>query len=283
MNGPIPNPSPGTTGWCVLVPCLNEALAIGKVLESVLALGAPVIVIDDGSDDATPQIVGALPVTLLRHHERRGKGEALRTGFREALRRGYAAAVTMDGDGQHVAADIPRLRAAAARHPHHIVIGARLVNRHKQPSYRRWANNFADWGISWACGQRIVDTQSGQRWYPRAALELADIDTGGFVFESEILIEAAWQRGVRVASVPIESRYEHACHQGPRQFRISHFKPVPDFMRITLRVIGKIVRAGFLWDNYRRARSEEPLLVDDTPTVAASGHLVGAHAAPDNR
>jgi glycosyltransferase involved in cell wall biosynthesis len=74
--------------WCVLIPCLNEALAIGKVVESALALGAPVIVVDDGSDDGTTDIVAALPVTLIRHDTRRGKGEALRTGFREALRRG---------------------------------------------------------------------------------------------------------------------------------------------------------------------------------------------------
>jgi glycosyltransferase involved in cell wall biosynthesis len=269
--------------WCVLIPCLNEEAAIRAVIESVLALEVPVIVIDDGSDDRTPEIVASLPVTLLRHEQRCGKGEALRRGFREALRLGYDAVLTMDGDGQHLASDIPRIVAAAARYPQHIVIGARLLDKAQQPKGRRRANAVADWGISWACAQPVADTQSGQRWYPRAALELAGIDTGGFVFESEILFEAAWQRGVRVASVPIESRYEHACHKGPRQFRISHFKPVPDFMRITLRVIGKIVRAGFLWDNYRRARSEEPLLVDDTAAVPGSGHLVGAHAAPDNR
>ena len=75
-----------TPRWCVLIPCLNEEAAIQSVVESVLALGAPVIVIDDGSDDRTPEIVAALPVTLLRHAQRRGKGEALRCGFREALR-----------------------------------------------------------------------------------------------------------------------------------------------------------------------------------------------------
>ncbi len=103
--------------WCVLIPCLNEEAAIQSVVESVLALGAPVIVIDDGSDDRTPEIVATLPVTLLRHTERRGKGEALRHGFREALRQGYDAVLTMDGDGQHLASDIPRIVAAAAHYP----------------------------------------------------------------------------------------------------------------------------------------------------------------------
>lgn len=256
--------------WCVLIPCLNEERAIGPLIESVLALGVPVIVIDDGSDDRTADIVSALPVTLIRHAQRHGKGDALRDGFHEAIRQGFDAALSMDGDGQHVAADIPRLYRAALRYPDHIITGARLINRHRQPGFRRWANNFADWGISWACGQRIIDTQSGQRWYPRAVLELADIDTEGFVFESEILIEANWQRGVRVASVPIESRYEHAHHQGPRQFRMSHFKPVRDFLRITFRVIWKIARAGLLWDNRRKARSSEPLLVEADSAAATT-------------
>src|ERR1700756_408871 len=91
--------------WCVLIPCLNEEKAIASVVNSALRLHVPVIVIDDGSDDRTPEIVRALPVTLLRHGQRKGKGEALRTGFREALRQGFDAVVTMDGDGQHLAED----------------------------------------------------------------------------------------------------------------------------------------------------------------------------------
>lgn len=71
MNAPLPR-------WCVLIPCLNEEAAIRGVVESVLALGAPVIVVDDGSSDRTPGIVATLPVTLLRHDRRRGKGQALR-------------------------------------------------------------------------------------------------------------------------------------------------------------------------------------------------------------
>src|SRR5574337_78201 len=127
--------------WCVLIPCLNEEAAIRSVVESVLALGAPVIVVDDGSDDRTPDIVASLPVTLLRHPRRRGKGEALREGFREALRQGYQAVLTMDGDGQHLASDIPRIVAVAARYPDHLVIGARLLDKAQQPKGRRLARS----------------------------------------------------------------------------------------------------------------------------------------------
>jgi glycosyltransferase involved in cell wall biosynthesis len=240
---------------CVLIPCLNEARAIRGVIESVLAMDYPVLIVDDGSDDGTPDIVAQLPVTLVRHPERRGKGEALRTGFRAALEYGHDAVISMDGDGQHVAADIPRLLQAARTYPGHIVSGARIRHRERQPGYRRRANDFADWGISWAAGQALVDTQCGQRYYPRAALELADIDSGGFAFETDILIEAALQRSVRVVSVPIESRY-----QG--DMRLSHFRPVRDFSRITSRVVWRILRGGLMLDHLRRIRGTDPLIHD---------------------
>ncbi len=234
--------------WCVLIPCLNEEAAIRSVVESVLALGAPVIVIDDGSDDRTPEIVASLPVTVLRHTERRGKGEALRRGFREALRQGYDAVLTMDGDGQHLASDIPRIVAAAAQYPDHIVIGARLLDREQQPKGRRRANAVADWGISWACAQPIADTQSGQRWYPRAALDLVDLPAENFVFEAAILIAASREKKIGVVSVPIASRYHG-------EFRLSHFNPVGDVTRISTYTVGRVIHYGNLIASYRRSRA----------------------------
>lgn len=250
-----------TPRWCVLIPCLNEEAAIRAVVESVLALGAPVIVVDDGSDDRTPEIVAALPVTLLRHATRRGKGEALRHGFREALRQGYDAVLTMDGDGQHLASDIPRIVAAAQRHPRHIVIGARLLDREQQPKGRRRANAVADWGISWACAQPVADTQSGQRWYPQAALALVDLPAENFVFEAAILIAASREQRLGVVSVPIASRYHGA-------FRPSHLKPVRDVTRITLYTIGRVIHYGHIVASYRRSRGT-PLVLDDAATAPA--------------
>ena len=240
--------------WCVLIPCLNEEVAIRSVVESVLALGVPVIVIDDGSDDRTPEIVAALPVTLLRHTERRGKGEALRHGFREALRQGFDAVLTMDGDGQHLASDIPRIVAAAAQYPAHVVIGARLLDRAQQPKGRRRANAVADWGISWGCGQPVADTQSGQRWYPRAAMDLVDLPAENFVFEAAILIAASREKQLGVVSVPIASRYHG-------EFRRSHFNPVRDVTRITFYTIGRVFHYGDVMASHRRSRAA-PIVVD---------------------
>ncbi|HEU4669765.1 MAG TPA: glycosyltransferase family 2 protein [Dyella sp.] len=242
--------------WCVLVPCLNEEAAIATVLHSVLALDAAVIVVDDGSDDRTPEIVAGLPVTLIRHAVRRGKGEALRSGFREALRQGYEAVLTMDGDGQHLAADIPRILDAAMRFPGHIVIGARLLDREQQPRGRRRANAVADWGISWACARPVADTQSGQRWYPADALALVELPAEHFVFEAALLIAACRERDVGVVSVPIASRYHGS-------FRVSHFKPVRDVTRITTYTIGRVIHYGDIVASYRRSRASRPRIVED--------------------
>ncbi|HET9033293.1 MAG TPA: glycosyltransferase family 2 protein, partial [Dokdonella sp.] len=93
----------------ILIPALNEEMAIRRVLESALAVLPDVIVVDDGSTDRTAEIASEFGVTLIRHASPRGKGESLRDGFREALRLGFDAVVAMDGDGQHDAADIPRM------------------------------------------------------------------------------------------------------------------------------------------------------------------------------
>lgn len=244
----------------VLIPALNEELRIREVVESALAQCPNVIVIDDGSTDATVARIQDLPVTLLRHETNRGKGECLREGFALALERGFEGVVSMDGDGQHSADDIPRLLAAAGRFPGDIIVGARLQKRARQPWPRRLANEFGDWGIAWATGYRIADTQSGQRFYPRAVLALGDIPAEGFVFEADILIQAARRLGSGCVSVPIESRYQGPGAVG--QFRRSHFRPLTDLYRITSHVVGRVWTHGRVWSRYAQARRSRAVIFD---------------------
>jgi len=261
----------------VVIPALNEALRIDEVVSEALAYSEHVIVVDDGSDDATPDIVAALPVTLLRHPRRMGKGQALRDGFAEARRRGFAAVVTMDGDGQHRASDIPRMIEAANHHPNCIVNGARLKKRGTQPWYRRIGNDFGDWGIAWACGFRMVDTQSGQRLYPASVLALDDIPGEGFVFEAQVLISAARQLGCGVVSVPVETRYH--CADSDEQFRKSHFRLYRDLKLITLHVLGQVLTRGDLLRTWRAKRANPPVIFDPGATpdaMLASEPMQGA-------
>ncbi len=249
----------------VLIPALNEELRIREVVEGALRHSRIVIVVDDGSTDGTVERIRDLPVTLIQHPQRRGKGEGLRSGFRAALALDVDGVLSMDGDGQHLASDIPRLLAAAAAYPQHVVVGARLKKRAQQPIHRRLANEFGDWGIAWATGYRIADTQSGQRYYPRAVCELADVAGEGFVFEADILIQAARRLGTRCVAVPIESRYAGDGLAG--QFRRSHFRPLTDLYRITSHVVGRVWTHGRVVRRYIEARRSRPLVFDPGPAT----------------
>lgn len=250
----------------VVIPALNEALRIRDVVSGALAFCPNVIVVDDGSEDATVERIADLPVIVLRHVRRMGKGASLRDGFAEALRRGMQGVVTMDGDGQHAAEDIPRLLAAAGRHPGAIVIGARLRKRASQPGYRRLANEFGDWGIAWGTGYRIADTQSGQRYYPAAVAALGDVPGEDFVFEAQILISAARRLGTRCVSIPIESRY--SVHDGDGEFRASHFRPLRDLWRITSHVVVQVLRHGHMLEAWRSTRANPPVIDDPSGEFA---------------
>ena len=258
----------------VLVPALNEALRIRDVVTGALAHCAHVIVVDDGSDDDTCARIADLPVIVLRHRRRMGKGASLRDGFAEALRRGFQAVLTMDGDGQHAADDIPRLLDAGNRHPGAVIIGARLRKRSQQPLYRRLANEFGDWGIAWGTGYQIADSQSGQRLYPAAVAALDEVPGEDFVFEAQILISAARRLGTRCVSVPIESRYK-SVHSA-EQFRASHFRPLRDFSRITRHIVLQAVRHGDVPAVYRSIRANPPVIDDPSGefgTVFAASHV----------
>ncbi|MFC7302573.1 glycosyltransferase family 2 protein [Cognatiluteimonas weifangensis] len=274
----MPDPAPplGRHDLAVVIPALNEALRIRGVVEGALAQCPRVIVIDDGSDDDTVAQLAGLPLTLLRHPRRMGKGACLRDGFREALRQGAAAVLTMDGDGQHAAEDIPRLLAAANRHPGRVVIGARLRRRSQQPLPRRLANEFGDWGLAWGTGYQIADSQSGQRLYPAAVAALEDVPGEDFVFEAQILISASRRLGTRCVSVPIESRYK-SVHSG-EQFRASHFRPLRDLWRITSHIVLQALRYGQVPAVYRSIRAHPPLIDDPDGEFAAP--LQAAPAPP---
>ena len=261
----------------VVIPALNEVLRIREVVAGALRHCPNVILVDDGSDDGTAEAVADLPITIVRHPARMGKGAGLRDGFAEALRRGFDAVLSMDGDGQHSADDIPRLLATANRFPGWIVIGARLRKRANQPLYRRLANEFGDWGIAWGTGYQVADSQSGQRLYPAAvcALVCSGIPGEDFVFEAQIVMSAAQRLGTRCVSVPIEARYNQ-IHGAP-DFRPSHFRPLRDLWRITSHIVTQCLRRGGLWQVHQRVRCNPPVIDDP------SGEFASASPQPQPR
>ena len=212
--------------FAIVIPAYNEEATIRDVVESALVQNDKVIVIDDGSIDKTIEKINTLPITLIKHKQNKGKAAALWSGFMAALDLGVDSIITIDGDGQHAATDIPLLLKKAADFPSDIIIGARLADKAAIPAKRYYANKFANFWIAWAAGYPIADSQSGFRLYPAALFKDLQISIEhGFVFESEILIKAA-QCNVYSHPVKIPAVYKKGA-------RPSHFHGVEDITLIT--------------------------------------------------
>ncbi|MET0065869.1 MAG: glycosyltransferase family 2 protein [Candidatus Thiodiazotropha sp.] len=222
-----------------VIPVFNEAATIREVVQSTAPWVDQVIVVDDGSSDDSHLQLEGMELQLIRLETNRGKAHALQTGFDRALQLGADNLVTLDGDGQHNPREIPNLIQAAQQEPRCIIIAARLKARHNAPRLRRFANRFADFWVSWAAGYPVSDSQSGFRLYPAALLQQVRLNTEkarGFVFESEIVIEAASHSFYSV-SIPVESIYQ----SGRRQ---SHYKPWTDTWRIVRMIAWRLIRRG---------------------------------------
>jgi glycosyltransferase involved in cell wall biosynthesis len=235
----------------VVIPAYDEADTIADVARRARAQLRRVIVIDDGSTDGTAERLQGLDVTVLRNGENCGKAVSLWRGMQKALADGADAVITLDADGQHRPEDIPQLLEQARRHPGLLIVASRLRRVEAPPPLRLFANRCANFWISWASGYRIHDTQSGFRLYPAALLQRLPAPRGrssGFVFESEVLIEAAWQ-GVLSLPVIIDSIY-------PKASRPSHYRPALDTLRIAQMVALRLLRRGLypvgLWRSLQR-------------------------------
>jgi len=226
-------------GVAAVIPAYNEQATIREVVQRTLRHVAHVIVVDDGSRDGTSSALDGLPVTILRNEQNCGKAHSLIRGMDEAFRRGADAVVTLDGDGQHPPEEIPRLLAAQRAEPRAIAIGSRLHEARNIPVERYVANCVANFWIAWAAGQPIEDSQSGFRVYPAAAWHEVLPRCSyrlGFVFESEVLIEAG-RAEFRLVAIPIPAIY-------PARARRSHFHPVLDIARIVRMVSWKLISRG---------------------------------------
>ena len=216
----------GNNNIAIVIPAYNEQATIYDVVQAALKQSDKVIVVDDGSVDETIAKLQGLPITLIAHEKNKGKAASLWTGFMQAIKDGADVIITIDGDGQHAAEDIPLLLNKAAEFPNDIIIGARLADKSAIPAKRYYANKIANFWVSWAAGYPIADSQSGFRLYPKALFDNLTISVEhGFVFESEIFIKAA-QRGIYSHPVKIPAVYKKGA-------RASHFRGVHDITLIT--------------------------------------------------
>lgn len=257
-----------STQYAVVIPAYNEEATIVAVAREALQHLEQVIVVDDGSTDQTTQVLQDLPVTILRNTTNCGKAASLWKGLQYAKEQGMTAVVSLDGDGQHSPADIPRLIDQTEFTPHRIIIGARRRPWTRHTWHRIMANRIADFWVSWAAGHPIADSQSGFRIYPMSLIAQLTIPRGperSFVFESEILVEGA-KLGFWSLPVPIESDPRPA----PRP---SYFRPVVDIARITKMIALKLLAEGLAPRKLYHALFGQPLAhhSDHFSEVSSSG------------
>jgi glycosyltransferase involved in cell wall biosynthesis len=212
-----------------LVPAYQAAAHLGEVLLGLGALEHPpeVLVVDDGSRDATAEVARQFGARVLSFAGNRGKGHALLAGF-EALS-DFDGVVTLDADGQHPPECFPRFVNAHARGAD-LVLGTR-ARTPEMPRLRRFANGLASAWAAWLAGQPVSDSQCGYRLYSRRVLEVTPVTPGRYEVETEIAVRAA-RLGFRLDEVTIPTVY------GEEKSQIRVLRDVP-------RISGTLVRLTF--------------------------------------
>lgn len=215
-------------GICVIIPTYNNEKTIGQVVRETQAVCDDVIVVNDGSTDSTAQILNSINgITLIEYEQNRGKGYALKRGFKKALEMGFSYAITLDSDGQHYPSNIADFVQANISHPDTLIVGQRNLEGVERSSGSNFANKFSNFWFYVQTGEKLSDTQTGYRLYPLKRLRGLCMLTSRYEAELELMVFASWH-GVKIISIPIEVYYP------PQDERVSHFRPVMDFVRISL-------------------------------------------------
>lgn len=212
---------PGPTTCAAVIPCFNEGATIAALVVALRQHVPLVVVVDDGSTDNTMVVAADAGATVIRHRRNLGKGAALRTGLSRIRERGFEWAMTLDGDGQHVPADLPAFLQCAEQTGASLVVGNRMHNAHAIPWLRRQVNRWMSRQLSRRAGRHLPDTQCGFRLVRLETWAALPLKTEHFEVESEMLM-AFHAAGCRVEFVPI---------QVIRNRRDSRIRPLADSVR----------------------------------------------------
>lgn len=203
-----------------LIPVYNHAATVGGVVAGLIAHGAAVTVVDDGSSDGSGDAAGAAGARVIRLPRNRGKGAAIAAGLAILT---APAVVTVDADGQHAADDALRLAMAAQAEPGAVHIGVREMSG--APWSSRAGRRLSNAAVQLCCRARAGDSQSGLRAYPLPRTRELPASATGYAWEVEVLVRAA-RAGIAIR--------QHAVSVAYPEDRISHFASVRDSVRFCL-------------------------------------------------
>jgi len=214
----------------VLVPAFNAAGYLPRLITRLreYVCHNNLLIVNDGSTDATIRVLRELNVHFLSFRDNRGKGAALAAGFRYAIARGYRSVLTIDADLQHLPEEIPGFLALDDGHT--VVIGTRNISLSQMPPPRCLTNWLTSIIVSIFSGQRVRDSQSGFRLLPTTVLRSLPLRTVGYDFESELLFKSG-ALGCRIAEVPVSTVYEGAS---------SYINPLMDTLRFVRQIWRRI-------------------------------------------
>ena len=204
----------------VCIPAFNEEHFIGKVVKNCLKYADQVVVCDDGSVDNTYEIADAAGANVIRHEKNCGKGEAFQSLFQFARHSNVDVIVTIDGDGQFLPEEIPKLVKKIESNEADVVIGYRFDGAAEMPNYRKFGNKMLDKMTNMATQLSVRDTQSGFRAYSKNIIKLIDFKKKGFGVDAEILINAV-KNGARISEEKVSVIY-HTGSQTSTKNPISH-------------------------------------------------------------
>ncbi|NJN66296.1 MAG: glycosyltransferase [Chloroflexaceae bacterium] len=216
----------------VVIPAYNEERFIGSTVIQAMKFAYRVIVVDDGSKDATVEVAKLAGALVVRHEKNQGKGVALTTGFKKARLFAPDVVVTLDADGQHLPTEMMRVAAPIIENTADIVIGSRYIEQNSEvPVHRVLGHRVFNLLTNQSSGMSTTDSQSGFRAFSGAMLESLSFQSRSFSVECEMQF-IAQDKGLRVAEVPITILY----NDKPKRPVVQHGFIVLDGL---LRLIGQ--------------------------------------------
>lgn len=225
------------TRTLIAIPVYNEQKYVQQVLERVLEHAPPpreVLVIDDGSTDATPTLLAHFPVEVIRHSTNRGYGRSMQDAFRWAAVDNFDWVITMDCDEQHEPAAIPRFVEAAAKLDADIISGSRYLdlsmNGDNPPQDRRAINAEITAELNCRLNYTLTDAFCGFKAYRVEAIKKLKLDVDGYAFPMQFWIQAA-AANLRVHEIPVKLIYNDLKRSfgGPLDdpsVRLNHYRCV---------------------------------------------------------